>query len=279
MVGRRNFLKVCAATSVATALPGCLSAEGPGVSAESLLFTADGGRTGWTHNGMGYALFSNQNRVEVDDMEFGAFEIGADQALPSDALGSLSYPVAVESVGASFVVLELQNARLQFFDPRGRPERTLGSYGTGDAELRAPRDLALASDGSLLIADSLNHRVQILSPAGEFVGSFGEGVLNGARSLAVDQSGYVHVASSERVEIFDSRGNHHGSYAEGSPRSLCAHPDGSIWVADAIGLSLTQYSAVGDMRERFELESPPMHIAVALSGTLHVNLQSGSATT
>ena len=45
--------------------------------------------------------------------------------------------------------------------------------GSKEGEFNCPEGLAVALDGSVVVADSLNHRVQMFAPDGRFLRAFG----------------------------------------------------------------------------------------------------------
>ena len=53
------------------------------------------------------------------------------------------------------------------------PDTSLGSAGNGAGQFQAPRQIALAADGSLYVADSLNDRIQHLRPDGTVLQTWG----------------------------------------------------------------------------------------------------------
>lgn len=78
----------------------------------------------------------------------------------------------------------------------------------GIGELNAPRNVAIAPNGDIYVADSGNHRIAIFDQQGQFVDSFGgygtiEGQLNEPWGLAVDEE-FVYVADTwnHRVQKF-----------------------------------------------------------------------------
>ena len=50
---------------------------------------------------------------------------------------------------------------------------TIGSQGAGTGQFEAPRELALAPDGSIYVADLRNHRIQHFSRDGRYINSWG----------------------------------------------------------------------------------------------------------
>ena len=88
-----------------------------------------------------------------------------------------------------------------------------GKGGTGEGEFNHPTDLAVNSAGEILVSDSLNFRVQVFSPTGEFQHTFGKvgdspGSFSRPKGIAVDSSDNIYVVDNlfDNVQIFDPKG-------------------------------------------------------------------------
>ncbi len=97
--------------------------------------------------------------------------------------------------------------------------RVIGEQGSGPAQFESPRGVAIDPDGSVLVVDGGNHRVQRFTADGEFLG-----VIDG-RSLAADEPG-------------QARGFN-------EPWDVAAAPDGSIYVADTWNHRIQRLDAEG----------------------------------
>ena len=76
--------------------------------------------------------------------------------------------------------------RISVFDKNGKFLRTIGKTGTGPGEFRTPHALEFDSQGRLIVADRHNHRIQILTKEGKFIGEYDEfGRVSG---LAIDRN-------------------------------------------------------------------------------------------
>jgi sugar lactone lactonase YvrE len=96
----------------------------------------------------------------------------------------------------------------------------LGYTGTSAGQFSKPRGVDLAPDGSLYVADTLNHRIQHLARSGEVLHVWGE-------LGSVDQG--------------EAPG---GTFNE--PWDLAVAPDGTLWVADTWNHRVQHFSATGD---------------------------------
>lgn len=91
---------------------------------------------------------------------------------------------------------------------------------TGEHGLNSPGGVDVFDDGSVLVADTYNHRVVRLSPDGEVVESWGE---NGKPGRGRDEFRY--------------------------PSDVAVAPDGGFFVADAYGYRIKRFDADGQLVE------------------------------
>ena len=105
-------------------------------------------------------------------------------------------------------------SRVHVYTPRLAHVRSFSGYGKARGMLRRPGGIALSPDGSrVYVADTGNRRVQIFSPGGDLLGTFGKPgtgpgeFLEPLGILAADD-GYVYVVdrTTHRVQKFDANG-------------------------------------------------------------------------
>jgi DNA-binding beta-propeller fold protein YncE len=92
----------------------------------------------------------------------------------------------------------------------GRPGAS-NAPGSGlDTQFFGPRDIAIDSQGRLLVSDTGNKRVQVFDGEGNFITQFGEpgsadGQFNEPVGLAIDGKGNIYVADTwnKRIQVFD----------------------------------------------------------------------------
>lgn len=180
------------------------------------------------------------------------------------------------------------------------PDKVIGQQGMNQGEFSSPRGVAVAPDGTLYVADQLNHRIQRFSAEGELLqvwGSFGSvvndtaqaGTFNEPWGIAVGPDGSVYVSDTwnYRIQKFTADGQFitmwgfSGQGESGSafygPRGLAVDGKGNVYVADtgnkrivvfdANGAFLTQFGSPGmDLGQLDE----PVGVALDAQGNVYI---------
>jgi DNA-binding beta-propeller fold protein YncE len=89
--------------------------------------------------------------------------------------------------------------RVVRFDRTGKYLGEFGKKGSGPGEFLQPHALALAPDGTLVVGDRSNNRVQILTTDGKFIREFHS--FSRPSGVAVDRNGMLYVADSESGSV------------------------------------------------------------------------------
>ncbi len=85
--------------------------------------------------------------------------------------------------------------RISVFDRNGKFLRIIGKTGTEPAEFRTPHAIEFDSQGRLIVADRHNHRIQILTKEGKYLGELREfGRVSG---LAIDGNDTLYTSDAE----------------------------------------------------------------------------------
>ena len=121
---------------------------------------------------------------------------------PPDALTEPNDVVTDPSNGDVYVAESHTNVddpklvgRISVFDRNGNFLRVIGKTGTGPGEFRTPHAIRFDSQGRLIVADRHNHRIQILTKEGKYLGEWREfGRVSG---LAIDGNDIIYAADSE----------------------------------------------------------------------------------
>ncbi len=178
-------------------------------------------------------------------------------------------------------------------------DKTIGSNGSAPGQFASPRQIALAPDGSLYVADSLNARIQHLSPDGKVLdvwGSFADvskgaapgGTFNEPWGVAVGPDGSVYVADTwnYRIQKFTAQGQFVSMWGSGpnvgpeqfyGPRGIAVDGQGRVFVADTGNKRIVIYDGNGKYLGEFgsggmgpgQLDEP-VDLAIGSNGLVYV---------
>ena len=115
-----------------------------------------------------------------------------------------------------------------------KPVLSFGKQGSGDGMFKYPLGVAVSGGDQIVVADQLNHRVQVFDSNGTFLRSFGHkgvnaGELDNPIGIAIDKDRNIFISDwgNHRVQIFSWEGRHLGSFGgQGSLDSQLHHPWG-----------------------------------------------------
>lgn len=181
---------------------------------------------------------------------------------PGQAPGELQGPIDLTMDSArNVIVADTGNHRVQKFGPDGSLIWSRGktgadgqpTSGNGPGEFSSPKDAAVAADGTILVADSDNGRVQRLRAAdGGHVATYA--LTFGPQSMTVDGSGFMYMADSSgnRIHKANSAGAVVTSWggAGSGPGQLSAPFDASVaggfvYVADGNNARIQKFDTNG----------------------------------
>lgn len=173
-----------------------------------------------------------------------------------------------------------------------------GSPGREPGQFMAPKGMALDRAGNLYVADSQNHRIQVLDAQGRLIRVWGsEGTAPGQFKepwgVAVAEDGTVYVADTwnHRIQVFDAEGNFlwmWGTFGQVldpktfpnlfyGPRDIAIDAAGYIYVADTGNKRIVKYDSFGQMVGAVGGEGSgdgqmlePVGIAIGPDGALYV---------
>jgi len=180
------------------------------------------------------------------------------------------------------------------------PDRFFGEMGNQPGQINAPRGIAVANDGSIFVADSLNHRIQHFTSDGQLInywGSFADssisnapgGTFNEPWGIAIGPDGSVFVTDTwnHRVQKFDQQGNfltQWGYFGTAEtpdgfwgPRGIAVDSSGQVFVADTGNKRIVVFDSNGQFLTQFgepgfdigQLDEP-VGISLGLNGEVYV---------
>ena len=187
--------------------------------------------------------------------------------------GSFPGGIVIDGNGLIYVAVMMDH-KISVFRPRSKMPadgeaaspyelvREWGKKGTGGGEFDQPGGLAFGIDGSLIVCDQVNHRVQRFTPEGGFLGAWGEygampgqfgapenppNRVGGPCLTAVDREGHIYTTepTAGRIQEFSPDGEYLASWGSNEPRvgafgageklkgpiALAFDRDGRLWVS------------------------------------------------
>jgi uncharacterized protein (TIGR03663 family) len=178
------------------------------------------------------------------------------------------------------------------------PDQVVGLAGSEPGQFQSPRAVAVAADGSLYVADSMNNRIQHLSPGGQVLqvwgtyASIADGAAPGGTfdepwGVAIGPDGSVYVSDTwnHRIQKFTADGQFvsmWGYFGQGDtpnafygPRGVAVDVKGQVFVADTGNKRIVVFGPNGEYITQFgsagmdigQLDEP---VAVALDAAGNV---------
>jgi hypothetical protein len=117
--------------------------------------------------------------------------------LAQRAAGPFNHPTEMiaHPNGDLYVTDGYRNARVHRFTRDGRLVRSWGSPGKGPGEFHLPHSIAFDDEGTLLVADRSNKRIQIFTPDGEYRGEWTG--MGGPNDITRGTDGNYYIAEQE----------------------------------------------------------------------------------
>ncbi len=173
-----------------------------------------------------------------------------------------------------------------------------GTVGQGAGQFQQPKGLAVDAEGRVYVADSQNHRIQVLDAQGAPLAQWGAqggqpGQFQEPWDVAVSPEGEVYVADTwnHRIQIFDRQGAYLGGWGtfgevgedlwrDGvfyGPRALAFDDEANLYIADTGNKRVLKYDPEGQLvavvggagQEQGRLNEP-VGLAVGPDGAVYV---------
>ena len=170
-------------------------------------------------------------------------EYGSEGSAQGQFCGPAGIAIHSTTNTTALAVSDCRNHRIQKFsyfhsDTTITPLAVIGKKYDEDLEFNMPRGLTFTTDGGLIVCDSENHRVQIISRSNKFIRSFGEkgrdpGEFNEPNDVAVRAYNTIIVTNrlNHRVQCFTIDGQFSAilDIADNQfPRGVFVTPDQSV---------------------------------------------------
>jgi len=165
--------------------------------------------------------------------------------------------IAVNDMTSELLVVDTLQAKILRYQLDDRKfKASFGSPGKKAGRFHYPTSICVKDDGTILISDTLNFRIQIFSSAGEFLGMFGSegdtpGYFTRPRGVAADHDGNIYVVDAlfDNIQVFDATGrvlmafgNHGTGYGEfWLPAGICIDKNDRIYISDCYNKRVQVY--------------------------------------
>lgn len=132
----------------------------------------------------------------------------------------LEWPVGVavdDKLGRVYVT-DVKKHTVEAFDRKGKPLFSIGGErgvrSSRKGEFSFPVDVEAAPDGSIVVVDTMNARVQIFDSSGKFLRAFGKrgdaaDAFGFIKGIGIDTEGHLYItdADSAMIKVYDMEGN------------------------------------------------------------------------
>jgi DNA-binding beta-propeller fold protein YncE len=194
-------------TPTSPPVPGVNSPRGVHVAANGQIYISD---------------YWNQRVEYINPNGTGAASFGFRGNVDQSGAINFAWDSAIQPVTGDIFVANRENNQVAAFSPTGAPLIIFGSNGTGSGQFSFPQGIAFAPDGTLLVDDSGNDRIERFS-------------LNAGDTTATWVATYGQFGSGSTTPAGDLN----------NPTGISVAPDGTIWVADTLNNRIQSMSPSG----------------------------------
>jgi DNA-binding beta-propeller fold protein YncE len=132
------------------------------------------------------------------------------QAAPKFSNQPFNLPqgVAVAPTGDIYVADGKCNNAIHRFKADGAYVQSWGNEGTGPGQFKEPHGIWVKADGTVIVADRGNDRLQFFSPDGEYLSEWGTDVIHHPDHIYLDAEGVIYVTEIDyhRISILTPDG-------------------------------------------------------------------------
>ena len=219
-----------------------------------------------------------------------ARSFGSEGSDPGEFYGP--HGVALTATG-NILMCDCCNHRIQLLSPKGKSLKYVGTNGNGHLQFQFPDDIAVhPHSNKIYVADSGNHRAQILNADLTFSSTFGShgsdnGQFNSPRGICCDSTGNVYVVDSRhhRVQVFTAGGEYIRQFGkegggEGElkcPQGIAIDSSDIVYVIDCGNHRISLFTRDGHFLRSFGTQgkgpgqfNAPTHLAIDKDGKIYV---------
>lgn len=194
-------------TPVPPPVPGVNSPRGVHVAANGKIYIVD---------------YWNQRIEYMNPDGSGAATFGFRGNVSQSGAINFAWDAAIQPGTGDIFVANRENNQVAAFSPTGTPLIIFGQNGTANGDLSFPQGIAFAPDGTLLVDDSGNNRIERFS-------------LNAGDTVATWTATYGQSGTGSTAPAGDLN----------NPTGIAVAPDGTIWVADTLNNRIQSMSPAG----------------------------------
>ena len=156
---------------------------------------------------------NNLRYITHNDGSFTMYNSKGERVRQSKVVGSNIRGIAVDKENRVMFVASAGTNKIIKASLDGKVISSVGRKGTGELEFNFPMGLFVTRDGYLLVADNSNNRIEVLGTDLSFIRSIP--CSSSVWSVSVDNTGHIHAAVSNGVEVYNITGEKISQYGQG----------------------------------------------------------------
>lgn len=190
---------------------------------------------------------------------------------------------AIDKTRNRLILPDLKENKIVVTDLDGNHLLSFGKRGDADGEFNLPQGVSVEKDGTIVVADSFNARIQRFTPQGEFKSKFGRrgdgpGEFAIIKGVAVDSEDHIYITDGKLnlFSIFSNNGdfllNIGGTFASTAgakmaiggflvPQGIYIDQNDRIYIVDQMNRRFQVYQYLNDQyRAQFPVQVMPLNV-------------------
>ena len=186
----------------------------------------------------------------------------------------------IDKIRNKLILPDLRENKIVVTDLDGNLLFSFGKRGDADGEFNQPQGVAVEKDGTIVVADSFNARIQRFTPMGQFINKFGRrgdapGDFAIIKGVAVDSEDHIYVTDGKlnNFSIFSNKGDFlltiGGTFASNVgakmaiggflvPQAISIDQNDRIYIVDQLNRRFQVYQYINDQyRTRLPVQTSP----------------------